>query len=350
MPPTTCWTASGRIEEELDRLDALAGRLAMETGEFWRQTRAVDRRTCVDRQLLSDLSALERDLLLAKLDRSGAQGLIGRSIFAQYLIDRGNRYASIPGRRVRAWRALVYPARPRRHGAVVRLASRYVQRRYVPLREWRRYRNASICSGWRDFLDAVDPESGQGTFFPYQFDVIPVELISSIYEQFAHSDATSRGGGRANGRSLHAIVARVAGSRRDHRWIKRRRDRSRLKLRVGRLSGRGSSEARRAALRYRAAESEDNPVHVASADLRRGHKRGCGTGCGIQSLSGGIGTRSRAETAKRPEVPTSNRQNAHHRRRMECREHTARKRRTDPERQVQDVRRHCGKPAMELSG
>lgn len=26
------------------------------------------------------------------------------------------------------------------------------------------------------------------TLFPYQFDVIPVELISSIYEQFAHAD------------------------------------------------------------------------------------------------------------------------------------------------------------------
>ena len=42
-----------------------------------------------------------------------------------------------------------------------------------------------------DFLDAVDPVSGQGTFFPYQFDVIPVELISSIYEQFAHTDSAS---------------------------------------------------------------------------------------------------------------------------------------------------------------
>jgi type I restriction-modification system DNA methylase subunit len=38
-----------------------------------------------------------------------------------------------------------------------------------------------------DFLEAVDPETGQGSLFPYQFEVIPVELISSIYEQFAHS-------------------------------------------------------------------------------------------------------------------------------------------------------------------
>lgn len=39
-----------------------------------------------------------------------------------------------------------------------------------------------------EFLEAVDPQSGQLNFFPYQFDVIPVELISSIYEQFAHAE------------------------------------------------------------------------------------------------------------------------------------------------------------------
>jgi N-6 DNA Methylase len=41
-----------------------------------------------------------------------------------------------------------------------------------------------------DFLDATDAD-GQQSFFPYQFNVIPVELISSIYEQFAHSKTVS---------------------------------------------------------------------------------------------------------------------------------------------------------------
>ena len=44
-----------------------------------------------------------------------------------------------------------------------------------------------------EFLEAVDPESGQLSFFPYQFDVIPVELISSIYEQFAHAEPQTGG-------------------------------------------------------------------------------------------------------------------------------------------------------------
>ncbi len=82
-----------RIESELEELDAFAGRLAMETGRFWQEPQAneVDRKTSVGRQLLSDLAEFERDLVKADMSRPDAQGLIGRSIFTQYLIDRGGR-------------------------------------------------------------------------------------------------------------------------------------------------------------------------------------------------------------------------------------------------------------------
>ena len=180
----------GRIEGELDRLDALAGRLAMETGEFWRQAPAVHRRTCVDRQLLSDLGALEGDLLSADLDRPSAQGLIGRSIFTQYLIDRGivtrgflkNEYGhgTLSGilRDRQATKRLLNWLRDTFNGDMFPAEGSSLPR----TRHLRRV---------ADFLDAVDPVSGQGTFFPYQFDVIPVDLISSIYEQFAHNDSDS---------------------------------------------------------------------------------------------------------------------------------------------------------------
>jgi hypothetical protein len=46
-------------------------------------------------------------------------------------------------------------------------------------------------------LSGVDPVRGQGSLWPYRFDVVPVELISSIYEQFVHStdDVEARNGG-----------------------------------------------------------------------------------------------------------------------------------------------------------
>ena len=39
-------------------------------------------------------------------------------------------------------------------------------------------------------------KTGQLYFFPYRFDVIPVELISAIYEQFVHSLASSSAGAK----------------------------------------------------------------------------------------------------------------------------------------------------------
>ena len=39
------------------------------------------------------------------------------------------------------------------------------------------------------FLTGENMETGQLSFFPYQFEVIPVELISAIYEQFVHSSS-----------------------------------------------------------------------------------------------------------------------------------------------------------------
>ncbi len=181
-----------RIEKELDVLDALAGRLAMETGRFWLREPAVNRGTSVDRQLLSDLAALERGLVEAQLDRPGAQGLIGRSVFTQFLIDRG-----IVGRRhlETVCGHGTFPAVLRDRPATERLFAwlRDVfngdmfppEEPLAPVPEHLR-RVA-------DFLEAVDPETRQARFFPYQFDVIPVELISSIYEQFVHADHDAPG-------------------------------------------------------------------------------------------------------------------------------------------------------------
>ena len=174
------------IASELDKLDAFAGRLVMETGQFWQQTPSVDRKTSVDRQLLNDLAALEHDLVEARLGRPDAQGLIGRSIFTQYLIDRkiitkpflASEYGhhTFPSilRDPHATERLFDWLRDSFNGDMFPLNGSTAPR-------------PNHLRRVADFLEAVDPQSGQTTLFPYQFDVIPVELISSIYEQFAHS-------------------------------------------------------------------------------------------------------------------------------------------------------------------
>ena len=178
------------IASELDRLDAFAGRLAMETGQFWQQAGAVDRKTSVDQQLLSDLAALEQDLVDSGLDYSSAQGLIGRSIFTQYLIDRKIVTEQILER---DYGHGTLPEILRVPAATEQLFDwlrEIFNGDMFPLEQSMAPRLRHLCR-IADFLEAVDPESGQTTLFPYQFDVIPVELISSIYEQFAHSDPST---------------------------------------------------------------------------------------------------------------------------------------------------------------
>lgn len=193
------------IASGLEELDELAGRFAMETGQFWTKTKQVDRKTAVDQQLLSDLAVLERDLVSANLVRDEAQALIGRAIFTQYLLDRNiitaDRMNSLCG--------------------TTRLSAALRDRQATSrLFQWlSKTFNGDMfppssaappapehLSRVANFLDAVDPISGQTTFFPYQFDVIPVELISSIYEQFAHSGAAPVAG---RARSTEATRAGV---------------------------------------------------------------------------------------------------------------------------------------------
>ena len=174
------------IDASLVELDALAGRLSIETGQFWAQATAVDRKTSVDQKLLSDLAALEHDLVKANLARSAAQAVIGRVIFTQYLIDREivstTHLKKLCGH---AELPLILRDRTATEKLFSWLSQTFNGDMFPP--SVKNTPMTSYLTRVADFLEAVDPDSGQRTFFPYQFDIIPVELISSIYEQFAHA-------------------------------------------------------------------------------------------------------------------------------------------------------------------
>jgi N-6 DNA Methylase len=178
------------IDSSLRELDALAGRLSIETGQFWLKATTVDRKTSVSQKLLSDLDFLEHDLVGSNLDRGAAQALIGRVIFIQYLIDReivtATRLKKLCG-----YAALPPILRDRvATGALFAWLSRTFNGDMFPPSSATSTPQGSHLARVADFLEAIDPQDGQRSFFPYQFDVIPVELISSIYEQFAHAVAS----------------------------------------------------------------------------------------------------------------------------------------------------------------
>jgi hypothetical protein len=183
------------VEASLNEVDLLAGRLSLETGQFWQNITTIDRKTSVDHKLLSDLHFLERDLVRVGLDRGAAQALIGRVIFTQYLIDRDivspRLLKTICGHSL-------LPPILRDQVATPQLfewLSRTFNGDMFPPSTAQSTSDSSSLNRVADFLEAVNPETGQTTFFPYRFDMIPVELISSIYEQFAHATPSPVDGG-----------------------------------------------------------------------------------------------------------------------------------------------------------
>ena len=195
---------------ELDKLDQFAGRLAMETGQFWNQRHSITRETSVDHKLLSDIAFLEDDLNTAGLEHIEAQGLIGRTIFTQYLVDRK---IIGQGELERLCGCSTLPDVLRDYAATNKLF-------YMAQRNFNGDMFPSSTTVTPDtdhlnkvanFLEAVDPETRQTTFFPYQFDVIPVELISTIYEQFVHTEARQKTGNpnRSGARQMGVYYTRL---------------------------------------------------------------------------------------------------------------------------------------------
>ena len=176
------------IADELAQLDALAGRVSMETGQFWRRSDRVNKRGSVDVQLLSELGNLESDLAHSGLPRDQAQAIIGQAIFCQFLIDREivdqNRLSRICGHNSLSSALRDASATER----LFRWLSATFNGDIFPRSQVAAVSAATHRARVADFLDGVDSTTGQTSLFPYQFDIIPIELISSIYERFVHSD------------------------------------------------------------------------------------------------------------------------------------------------------------------
>lgn len=204
-------------QERLRALNAMCGRFATETGAFWSSAigQRIDRRRRVDRELLSEINALEEKLTLVprargkafqqsgeevKLARDFAQRLIGRCIFTSYLIDRGIAQPFLPPG---------FPTDVAQMFATVDSAFeifKWLRSTFNgdlfpmddPGAEHQRLDEAHLAL-LRDFVEGRSLVSGQGRLFRFRYEAIPVDLISSIYQQFARSSAEEE----AHVRGLH---------------------------------------------------------------------------------------------------------------------------------------------------
>ena len=181
----------------LERLRREAGRLSFETGEFWSAT-AITRDARVDASLLSDLWTAQEFLRQEQLSLPDAHALLLRSIFVAYLQDRGllpepflsaefghPSFVDMLGDEA-ATRALFTWLAQTFNGDLFPAESSAVGKDF----------EGTHLNVVQRLLRGTNLKTGQGALWPYRFDAIPVELISSIYQMFAHaldpSEAQSR--------------------------------------------------------------------------------------------------------------------------------------------------------------
>ena len=212
-PPALEKYVLGSIEH-LRNLNAACGRLATETGAFWASPVGlkISRRHRVDRELLAEISALEQRLVALQdekapadraLARDLAQRFIGRCIFTWYLLDRGLAQPFLPPH-LPANLSKMFATRDTAFALFNWLRSTF-NGDLFPMDDpgaEREHLTTAHLDLIRDFIEGrslIPERNGQGRLFRFRFNAIPVDLISSIYQQFARSSAADE----ADAQGLH---------------------------------------------------------------------------------------------------------------------------------------------------
>jgi N-6 DNA Methylase len=201
-------------EDRLRALDAQCGRIATETGAFWSSSigSKIDRRHRVDRELLAEISALEDRLTVLNEPqtksalvhaRDIAQRFIGRCIFTWYLLDREIAKPFLPPS-LPADLSVMF-ATPNNAFALFDWLRTTFNGDLFPMDDpgaEREQLTAQHLELIRDFVEGrslIPERNGQGRLFRFRFNAIPVDLISSIYQQFARTSAADE----ARSQGLH---------------------------------------------------------------------------------------------------------------------------------------------------
>ncbi len=202
-------TEPNRLDYELnysnklwERLEVFT-RIAIESGSFWRDYGYHFRReTRADQKLIANLRYIRRQLIKeGRLSSEHAHSLIGRSIFAFYLQDRGVLPVGDEGFFAKNFG----PSYMRYTDLLISYEDTYdffdILREHFngdmfPVTEEEK---AAVHQEHLDILYRLftidNVGSGQLLFFwAYNFEFIPIELISSIYEEFLYQEESGKDG------------------------------------------------------------------------------------------------------------------------------------------------------------
>jgi hypothetical protein len=189
----------------------------IESGHVFGDERFGDLKNRADQALIRDLKTVRRELISAGLSGENvrfAHALIGRSIFVRYLEDRGvlteKYFKNIAGQKAGWTELLRKPAK--RAGADLSNKETY----YPSVLQDKEFTYALFKKLARDFNGDMFPEVHEEEllvtqkhltlikdllygdagvekklfFYSYRFEIVPLELISSIYEEFYHSSTS----------------------------------------------------------------------------------------------------------------------------------------------------------------
>lgn len=158
----------------------------VESGRLARDKRFFENDRRVHRQLLENLSRVRSKLIREGLEEAVVNSLIGRSIFVRYLEDRRVLDPSFFAQfaESRSYCDLLQRSSEGTYRLFAFLAQRFNGDMFPVTPE-----EASSVTihhlGWLGlFLSGADVGTGQTYFWAYDFEYIPIELISSIYEKF----------------------------------------------------------------------------------------------------------------------------------------------------------------------
>jgi hypothetical protein len=178
-----------RVLEELERFS----RPQIDSGAFWKSQRGehfhADRR--VDYRLLERLQRVREKLHDDGLNYSTIHKLLGRSIFIMYLEDRNILDSEYYSRFLTG--AKTYPHLLVEVDASYQLFEQLESKFNGDLFPVGPHERGTVSRPQletiRDLLIGTEMETGQMTFWrPWDFSIIPIELISAVYEEFLHTE------------------------------------------------------------------------------------------------------------------------------------------------------------------
>lgn len=183
----------------------------IESGKVFQDVQFGDIKKRADQALISDLRFVRKNLINSRLSNSCTHSLIGRSIFIRYLEDRkiltDEYFMKVAGKN-KVWKELINEPDPEEKIDFSNIESKYL--RVLRDKDFTYALFRSLSHDFNgDMFPNIDTEEKkvkpkhlnllrnmlQGNtehqlfFFSYKFDIIPLNLISAIYEEFYQSSS-----------------------------------------------------------------------------------------------------------------------------------------------------------------